>query len=64
MKKPKIMQNLPEKTKVPRGKDVSLTCRALGDPVPTVIWFKDNRNLTTRYEKPGFNFYKERNVTE
>ncbi|XP_059173520.1 uncharacterized protein LOC131954050 isoform X2 [Physella acuta] len=64
MKKPKIMQKLPEKTKLQRGKDVSLTCRALGDPVPTVLWFKDNKNVITNYEKPGFNFYKERNITE
>ncbi|XP_076093735.1 hemicentin-1-like isoform X1 [Mytilus galloprovincialis] len=43
---PELPQDLPATTKVVEGESVTLVCPAVGTPIPTITWYKDNIPIT------------------
>lgn len=43
---PELPQDLPTSTKVVEGESVTLVCPAVGTPIPTITWYKDNILIT------------------
>ena len=53
---PNIVRS-PQSIIVTAGSDITLECRATGDPIPTVRWVKNNQTASTVYPQvvsPGY----------
>uniref|UniRef100_A0A5S6QST5 Uncharacterized protein n=1 Tax=Trichuris muris TaxID=70415 RepID=A0A5S6QST5_TRIMR len=50
---PPVIIEHPSDTIVARGESATLTCKAVGRPPPTVVWYKDGSVLSTSKEESG-----------
>ena len=61
---------LPEITKPPRNTSgnlystVNLTCRATGNPIPTILWYKDDVLITNDNNDPSVLMFTELNLND
>ena len=65
-----VIYVLPEITQPPRNTSgnlystVNLTCRATGNPIPTILWYKDDVLITNDNNDPSVLMFTELNLND